>query len=425
MRIYEYESDRAELFKMMSSTLFTDTPASKVIVYDIATTSFEAANGCVFLIGTAYLKEGKLMIKQFFSEDITEEPDMLKSFFKFCDNFGKIVSYKGDSFDIPYIAGRIGIFEKDGDKILSSVVDTEALTAGLNRVREKSVDLYDYIKILKPAIGLVSTKQDYLQKLVGQRLTQKVSGENVCHFYVRHLAENKLKMLSESVSSHNADGFISGYIRKDLDDDLAHIEMSDNTYYLQDLLSSNADSLLAVMYMTRLGLLFNIVSGRFDINIISDDTQKEKISIEYKFDTDNLQSSVIKIDLNIFDKVLKGFYTNYRDYYYFPLEDTAIHKSVAEFTPSSSRKKATPQTAYCVSGGIFIHVPKSYYNVKLTLGDGLKVTDIRYRESFESEENFYPLSLIMNLPYEKQKEFAFHIFLEYAREHLSDLLISL
>ena len=415
MRIYEYESNKAELFKKMASLLFDDTPASKIIIYDIATTSFEAANGCVFLIGTAYLKDDRLMIKQFFSEDISEEPGLLKEFFGFCEGFDKIVSYKGDSFDIPYIAGRIGITN----------VNPSSMSSGLDAIRNKSVDFYDFIKILKPAIGLVSTKQDYLQKLVGQRVSQKVSGENVCHFYVRFLAENKLKKLSETVTSHNTDGYISGYTWKNPDDDLAHIEISNNSYYLQDLLSSNADSLEAVIYMSRLGLLFNLAAGRFNPEIKVDDPDKRKISIEYKFDTDNLHSSVIKLDLNVYDKMLKGFYTNYRDYYYFPAEDTAIHKSVAEFTPSSSRKKATSQTAYQRLEGEFIRIPKSYYNPKLTLGEGLKVTDIRYRESFESDEHFYPLALFMNIPNEKLKEFAFHIFLEYAREHLSDLLISL
>ena len=51
---------------------------------------------------------------------------------------------------------------------------------------------------------------------------------------------------------------------------------------------------------------------------------------------------------------LKYFYPNYEDYYYLPLEDQAVHKSVGEYVDRSARKKATARTCYTRSCGLFL-----------------------------------------------------------------------
>lgn len=51
---------------------------------------------------------------------------------------------------------------------------------------------------------------------------------------------------------------------------------------------------------------------------------------------------------------LKYFYSNYKDYYYLPDEDVALHKSVASFVDKEHRIKATPQTCYTKKEGAFL-----------------------------------------------------------------------
>lgn len=48
------------------------------------------------------------------------------------------------------------------------------------------------------------------------------------------------------------------------------------------------------------------------------------------------------------------------DYYYLPEEDTAIHRSVAQFVDRSKRIKATPDTCYVNREGIFLPVPAAF-----------------------------------------------------------------
>ena len=62
----------------------------------------------------------------------------------------------------------------------------------------------------------------------------------------------------------------------------------------------------------------------------------------------------MKLVIPVYTGILKFFYDNYKDYYYLPEEDTAIHKSVASFVDSSHRKKATAKTCYTKRSGTFL-----------------------------------------------------------------------
>ena len=48
----------------------------------------------------------------------------------------------------------------------------------------------------------------------------------------------------------------------------------------------------------------------------------------------------------IYEEELKYYYANFKDYYYLPTEDTAIHKSIASFVDKEYREQATASTCY-------------------------------------------------------------------------------
>ena len=60
----------------------------------------------------------------------------------------------------------------------------------------------------------------------------------------------------------------------------------------------------------------------------------------------------ITIPLN--RRIMYHFFPDYKDYYYLPEEDTAMHKSVACFVDPSHRQKATAQNCYVKKEGIFL-----------------------------------------------------------------------
>jgi hypothetical protein len=67
-----------------------------------------------------------------------------------------------------------------------------------------------------------------------------------------------------------------------------------------------------------------------------------------------LKEDTLCLALPIYEGSLKFFFEPVRDYYYFPLEDTAIHKSVAQFMDPSTRRKATASTCYTKKEGSFL-----------------------------------------------------------------------
>ena len=51
---------------------------------------------------------------------------------------------------------------------------------------------------------------------------------------------------------------------------------------------------------------------------------------------------------------MKYFYSNYKEYYYLPAEDTAMHKSVAAFVDPQFREPAKASPCYTRKEGAFL-----------------------------------------------------------------------
>ena len=64
------------------------------------------------------------------------------------------------------------------------------------------------------------------------------------------------------------------------------------------------------------------------------------------------REAVLRVPL--YETELKYFYSNYKDYYYLPKEDTAMHKSIASFVDKDFREKATPENCYTRKEGQYL-----------------------------------------------------------------------
>ncbi len=61
-----------------------------------------------------------------------------------------------------------------------------------------------------------------------------------------------------------------------------------------------------------------------------------------------------KLSVKLYEGTLKYFFENYKDYYYLPEEDTAIHKDIASSVDKAYRKKATAETCYLKKTSLFL-----------------------------------------------------------------------
>lgn len=398
MKEFRSYSDESELFIKTTDIMFPGLDKEQILIYDIDTTSFEAANGCVFLIGVLYYQNDELQFLQLFSESIDEEAMIIEKFFNIAENYKVLLSYKGESFDIPFIGKRIYALKQN------------ELYRRFTALRSRSFDLAGEIMSVKSCLGLSSTKLDYLRKKCGQQVPERISGENISKFYVEHIAAAKLKKLLETTGSAGNHNMIGEYRPKPIIDELAHIKPDSGDRFLTDILYRNKENIESVIYLLRLSRLFTMRKGCFNAGIINNND-----TIEFAITVKDYE---LTIPVSCVNLTLKQFYPNYKDYYYFPAEDMAVHKSIAEFAASGSKKKATAKTAYRNVEGRFIPIPASYAK-----SDSNKDASF-YKTDFESEAYYLPTDDLSGIKdTEKLKELAYYLFLEYASRNLSDILI--
>ena len=101
-------------------------------------------------------------------------------------------------------------------------------------------------------------------------------------------------------------------------------------------------------------------------------------------DVDKTGSFSVKVPL-IKDS-LKLFMNNFREHYYIPSKDMAVHSSVAGFIAPCDRKKATPATCYVPCDGEFLTIREE------DLPDGLPLIKRSYgdRVAFVRKQDISP-----------------------------------
>ncbi|MCR4624432.1 MAG: ribonuclease H-like domain-containing protein, partial [Lachnospiraceae bacterium] len=255
MKEFKSFSDETDLFIKTTDIMFPDLDKEQILIYDIDTTSFEAANGCVFLIGVLFYQNDELHFDQLFSESIDEEALIIEKFFDIAESYKVLLSYKGESFDIPFIGKRIYALKQN------------ELYKRFTTLRSRSYDLAGEIMSLKTSLGLSSTKLDYLRKKCGQQVPERISGENISKFYVEHIAAAKLRKLLETTCNARNNNMIGEYHPKPVLDELAHINPDSGDRFLTDILYRNKENIESVIYLLRLSRLFSMRKGLFDIGI--------------------------------------------------------------------------------------------------------------------------------------------------------------
>ena len=73
---------------------------------------------------------------------------------------------------------------------------------------------------------------------------------------------------------------------------------------------------------------------------------------------------------------LKFFFPNYKDYYYLPLEDTAIHKSVGAYVDAEHREKAKAANCYQRHQSLFFPQPS-------------EIISPVFREEYKAKDYFF------------------------------------
>lgn len=302
-------------------TELTGFAKEDLLFFDIETTGFAPEHTTLYMIGCIYYQQGNLMCTQFFTKSKDDEPTMLNAFFDLVKNRKAVITYNGEGFDIPYL--------------LKKCRQYNLLYSFENIV---SIDLYKAICSFKNILSIDNLKQKSVEQFLGINREDKFSGGKLINVYTEY-QKNNSKELFDMLMLHNKEDII----------------------YLTSLMQMLAYPALMTekimiksVTMNDLMVAGNILGKEIDFVYQLSVSVPRRIS----FGKDNFYITIYGDEISLKVKAhtdeLKYFYPNYKDYYYLPEEDTAIHKSVAFYVDKNFRTKAKAANCYSKKTGVFL-----------------------------------------------------------------------
>ncbi len=300
--------------------LFPDKSNSEhtILFFDIETTGLSPDISSIYLIGCCYYQNDTWNLIQFFADDYISEKSMLQQFIDFSKNYTIMIHYNGTNFDIPYLRKKFLHYNMSFS--FQSFLQ---------------VDLYKKVFPYKKLLNLPNLKQKTIEEFLGLTRLDTYSGKELIETYIQYMKDK---------FGHKTS------VTQDLSILLLHNE--------EDV--TNLIQLTSVMAYSD---LMEKVPKHFNVSLL-----EQKLNIEYSIPnaiTKPIELSIpniayrayqssVQISITCLQGELKYFYPNYKDYYYLPTEDTAIHKSVAEFVDRDYRIKAKASTCYIRKTGLFL-----------------------------------------------------------------------
>jgi len=308
---YEYNTQKTSIHSVFENSLFLD----------IETTGFGRASTFLTIIGLAWIEKDKVVMEQWLNETgQQEEPLLIMELERFLKNkteLPHLIHYNGTTFDLPYLKAKY-----DQYHLPSSLVQCD------------SIDLYHLAKKYKSFLSLEGLKQKKLEECFGLFREDKLSGQELIETYLLAIRQQDTHLL-DAYLLHNKED-MEGMVF------LLHLMKLDRIFHGDFEITEWAEA--------EDGLFITIgLSGDF---FLSRPIAVSIGQIHFTFEQDS-----IWIKIPICPMEARFFYENYKDYYYLPLEDCAMHKSVASYVEKEYRRKATKETCYIKKTGSFLPLP--------------------------------------------------------------------
>ncbi|MCH5250462.1 MAG: ribonuclease H-like domain-containing protein [Lachnospiraceae bacterium] len=288
-------------------------PLDKILFLDIETTGFTAKKSNLYMIGAAYYRDDCWRIQQFFAEKYEEEKSILEAFFSFATTFTHLVHFNGNNFDLPFLMQKC--------KLYSLPYKFEGYDG---------IDLYRRIAPYKFFLNIPNCKQKTLENFLGIKRDDKYNGGELIGVYHDYVNQPSFEA-ANSLLLHNKDD-MKGLLKllpllayHDLfNSDLKAVKVQANSY--RDYHGNNRHVLIMKLKLST--------------------PLPRPISAMANGCRFHAEDSEGTLKIPIYDGELKYFYSNYKDYYYLPIEDLAMHKSVASFVDKNHREQANASNCY-------------------------------------------------------------------------------
>lgn len=319
---------------------------------DIETTGLKRDTTILYLIGCGYYEEDTFYIVQWFNDDGVSEPAMLLALQDFLKQHPyPLFTFNGESFDIPYLNRHYEL----------NAIDYRLYS-------DESLDLYRILRPFQSLFHLSHGKQKDWEKFLGIRREDLYTGGQLINIYKKYLLRKDPELLN-FLLLHNMEDLCGMEALFPL---VAYQSLLRGQFTLEKFSVSTDSSVCAT----------NIGKDQFSITDLIAVCRLQAplpkpLRLSVNFTDENLflsdtplsgtrnnsmmaRSSVdingckMQLTIPIFCGTLKYFYPDYKNYFYLPKEDRAIHKSVGCYVDSQFREKAKPSTCYIRKNGSFL-----------------------------------------------------------------------
>ena len=296
---------------------------------DIETTGLSPLSAFIYMISVVYFEGSDPFFENIMAECASEEKELLDLTAALITGHRSLIHYNGDKFDLPFILKRCAAY--------GIAFDMSGHT---------SLDIYKYAKPLKDMLGLPGCRQKDVECFLGVDREDIYSGKELINVYKQY-SETRNEGLYKLLYQHNHDDVI-GMLQ--ILPVLAYRDLFEGSFDICDTRRNSytgADGNEAEEMLIELSLHAPVPKPLC--------VAKEGIYLIAKGD-----SATVK--LPVYTGELKFFYDNPKEYYYLPMEDMAVHKSVAQYVDKDHRVKATPANCYTKKAGTFLPQLKQLYS---------------------------------------------------------------
>ncbi|MBR6329514.1 MAG: ribonuclease H-like domain-containing protein [Lachnospiraceae bacterium] len=292
-----------------------------ILFMDIETTGFSPDSSVLYLIGCAYIEDGIFNVIQWMAENYDEEEAVLYAFYNFASSYKKLVHFNGNHFDIPFMSSRI-----------------EELDLPFDLRIFEGIDIYKRLKPYKEFLKLQSLKQRSIEEYMGLEREDTLGGMELVNATNEYLQTGD-EDIASTLLLHNLDdlkglvGIVPMLAVTDLFTENIRVTKAGRNPY------TDADGIARSEVIMELALPsplpVPVSYGWSDCYFTGEGTRG-------------------KLRVSVYQGELKYFYPNYKEYYYLPDEDVAVHKSVAAYVDPSKRENAKASNCYTKKCGIFL-----------------------------------------------------------------------
>ena len=337
------------------------------LFFDIETTGFSAKHCSIYLIGCAYRNGDHLTIQQFFAETPQEEGLILYAFLALSEGFSSTLTFNGLGFDLPFIRERCHLLE---------------LPEQLDSLHH--IDIFKLISPLKKVLKLPNLKQKSLEQFLSIERKDTYSGGELINIYLEY-QKNPSEYQLHLMQLHNLED-VEGML--DILPVLSYCDFFQGDFSFE---GSEVTSYQEYEGEQALELVFML-------------TPRHPLPKRISYGKDDIYltgfGNTVRLKIKIYQGELKYFYSNYKDYYYLPQEDTAIHKSVAFYVDKNFRTRAKAATCYSRKTGKFLPQYMTIFTPYFKLEYHDKISYIEMTEEFTGSKEFqmnYVLHLLSML----------------------------